>query len=137
MTNDFPEILRAFEEAHRNTRRLLDPRLLEILSSFADVLEDGRRAEERYRQTVAFAESVRDSNRAFAELAVSLDWPPPWHIPAALANEIAQAQARGELSPGEITSYFVSFYDQAERCGPPLRQDSSVAGSKGLLRPSG
>jgi hypothetical protein len=49
--------------------------------------------------------------QAFADLAVALDWPPPWHLPVRSIDRIAKGHRSGELSEAEVEAEFVGFYD--------------------------
>lgn len=103
-------------------------RSFETRTTFAQQLGDylshqdlGRTAEQYTRHfkrildtAAAAAKTIFESNQRFAQLCIEFKWPPPWHIPASLADQITNTYHAGKLTPEEIAEIFASFYTPEE-----------------------
>lgn len=88
-------------------------RSFETRTTFAQQLGDylshqdlGRTAEQYTRHfkrildtAAAAAKTIFESNQRFAQLCIEFKWPPPWHIPASLADQITNTYHAGKLPP--------------------------------------
>lgn len=55
-------------------------------------------------------QAAAERSRNFAEICIQLKWPPPWHLPTTVIDEITSAYQAGKLTQKEAKAIFVSFY---------------------------
>jgi hypothetical protein len=99
-------ILSALESSRRLQSSVLFPSTLRLSLDVAAALEAAHRGEELEAGLAGFFAR----NGRFAELAVSIQWPPPWHMPVRLIDQVTDACAAGELTAINVEERILAFY---------------------------
>lgn len=99
-------IIRGIEQARHSSIIFKNPGLSSATKTISSVLAHTEAVGRLNAQIQQFFER----GRHFAELAAQLGWPPPWHMPVNLIDEIAQGYDQGELSRDDVEELFVQLY---------------------------
>lgn len=82
-------------------------RTLEELPRQCTLIGNVRR---RAAETQAIVAAGRRKGQLLQKLAVEMGWPPPWHFPVRVTDDLSARYARGELTVDEVRRIFLDLY---------------------------